>query len=59
VRTGWASTRDGVQKAYLHTQIAEAGRDLAEDTTDEKWTRLHPLLEQKVEDDGAAGGGIR
>jgi DNA primase len=59
VRAGWASTRDGVQKAHLHTQIAEAGRDLAEDTTDEKWTRLHPLLEQKVEDDGAAGGGIR
>jgi DNA primase len=58
VRTGWADTRDQLQQAHLTAQIAEAERDLAEDTTDEKWTRLHPLLEQKMEDDGAAGGGV-
>jgi DNA primase len=56
VRRGWANTRDQLQQAHLHTQIAEAERDLAEDTTNEKWTRLHPLLEQKMDDDGAAGG---
>jgi len=58
VRMGWANTRDQLQQAHLDTQIAEAERDLAEDTTNEKWTRLHPLLEQKMEDDGAAGGGV-
>ncbi len=55
---GWANTRDQLQQAHLDTQIAEAERDLAEDTTNEKWTRLHPLLEQKMDDDGAAGGGV-
>src|SRR5712671_524701 len=58
VRMGWANTRDQLQQAHLDTQIAEAERDLAEDTTNEKWTRLHPLLEQKMDDDGAAGGGV-
>ncbi|HEX7967953.1 MAG TPA: DNA primase [Stellaceae bacterium] len=58
VRAGWANTRDQLQQTHLNTQIAEAERDLAEDTTNETWTRLHPLLEQKIEDDGAAGGGI-
>jgi DNA primase len=55
-RMGWANTRDRLQQTYLDTQIAEAQRDLAKDTTDENWTRLHPLLEQKIDDDGAAGG---
>jgi DNA primase len=56
VRMGWANTRNQLQQPHLHTQIAEAERDLAEDTTDEKWTRHHQLLEQKIDDDGAAGG---
>ena len=56
VRMGWANTRNQLQQPHLQTQIAEAERDLAEDTTDEKWTRHHQLLEQKIDDDGAAGG---
>jgi DNA primase len=56
VRMGWANTRDQLLHAHLNTQIAEAERNLAEDTTNETWTRLHPLLEQKMDDDGAAGG---
>jgi DNA primase len=56
VRMGWANTINQLQQPHLHTQIAEAERDLAEDTTDEKWTRHHQLLEQKIDDDGAAGG---
>ena len=58
VRMGWIHTRDQFQQRHLATQIAEAGRDLAEHMDDETWTRLQPLLEQKSEDDGAAGGGI-
>jgi len=59
VRLGWAETRDQLLQPRLRTQIAEAERELAEDTTDEKWIRLHPLLEQKIEDDGTTGGGSR
>lgn len=59
VRLGWADTRDQLRQPHLRTQIAEAERELAEETTDEKWVRLHPLLEQKIEDDGATGGGSR
>ena len=55
---GWADTRDQLQQPHLATQIAEAVRDLAADTTNETWTRLHPLLEQKMDDDGAAGGDV-
>jgi DNA primase len=59
VRLGWADTRDQLRQPHLRTQIAEAERELAEETTEEKWVRLHPLLEQKIEDDGATGGGSR
>jgi DNA primase len=58
VRVGWAATRDGLQRPHLDTEIAEAERDFAEGITNEKWTRLHPLLKQKIEDDGAAGGDV-
>jgi DNA primase len=59
VRLGWADTRDQLREPHLRNQIAEAERALAEETTEEKWVRLHPLLEQKIEDDGATGGGSR
>jgi DNA primase len=59
VRLGWADTRDQLRQPHLRTQIAEAERELAEETTEENWVRLHPLLEQKIEDDGATGGGSR
>jgi hypothetical protein len=58
VRMGWIHTRDQFQQRHLATQIAEAGRDLAEHMDEETWTRLQPLLEQKSEDEGASGGGI-
>lgn len=58
VRVGWAATRDRLQRPHLDTEIAEAERDFAEDITDETWTRLYPLLKQKIEDDGAAGGDV-
>jgi hypothetical protein len=59
VRMGWIHIRDQFQQPQLKMQIVEAERDLAEDMTDETWTRVQPLLEQKSEDDGATGGGIR
>ncbi|HYM03422.1 MAG TPA: DNA primase, partial [Stellaceae bacterium] len=59
VRTGWIHIRDQFQRPHLKSQIVEAGRDLAEDMSEEAWTRLQPLLEHKGEDDGATGGGNR
>jgi hypothetical protein len=46
------------ERRLLSTQISEAERNLASDGTDEKWSRLQPLLQSKAEDDGAAGGGM-
>ena len=59
VRLGWNHTKARLQeRRLLSTQISEAERNLASDGTDEKWSRLQPLLQSKAEDDGAAGGGM-
>ncbi len=59
VRRGWLHVRDQFQQPELKVQIVENGRKLGEDMTTETWARLQPLLDQKKEDDGATGGGIR
>jgi len=61
VRKGWTHTRDQLQRErHLTQQVAQAERDFVRDPSDETWGRLQQtVLEQKKEDDGATGGGIR
>jgi DNA primase len=59
VRMGWLHTRSRFDQRYLARQIKEAERDLAEDMTEEKYSRLRQmLLEREGGDDGTAEGGI-
>ncbi|HZL59671.1 MAG TPA: DNA primase [Stellaceae bacterium] len=56
VREGWVHTMGRIQELRLAVQISEVDREGVQDPGEEKWTRLHPLLEAKVRDDDTAEG---
>jgi DNA primase len=59
VRAGFRHAIALFQKHALTKQVEEAEQDLAVNMNHEKWAQVQPLIEEKVQDDDIAGGGIR
>lgn len=59
VRTGFRHAVALFQRRSLTKQVKQAERDLAVNMNHETWAQAQPLIEEKVQDDGTAGGGIR
>jgi DNA primase len=61
VRAGFRDVIKQFQRRVLATEIKEAERALAADTSDATWARVQPLLSatHNDDDDGATEGGVR